>query len=131
MKIALVSSKNSELEVLEPVAKRLKSKISGVEVIVKNAPSNLDIPKTILSIKNFDLVVVALYYPAESVDVKVVMEKLVDLDIAGHPTMKFISPSEDADESDEAKKITKAILQKFFGKKAVRSGTGRGSFQKI
>ena len=132
MKIALVSSKSSELEVTARVAKILTESIKGVEVVSKSADTNLDIPKIISSLKGFSLVVVALYYAKETADVKVVMEKLVDLDLKGSATLKFISPSEEADEKAESKKIADAVLDKLFGKVSKKSSSsGFRSFTEI
>ncbi len=118
MKIALVSSKHSDINPLPLIAKNLVRKIAGVQVVQKMALSNLDIPAVLSSLKGCDLIVVALYYHDETLDVKVAMEKLVDLDLKGQQTMKFIELSENHAERGEAKRIYRAILEKLFGIKA-------------
>ncbi len=117
MKIGLLSSESSELSVMPRVVELLQKRIHGIEVLQKTAKNNLDLPAMVSSLKGCEHIVVAVYYPQETVDVKVLMEKLVELDLKGQRNIKFIMPSEDLDEKEEASRIVDSIVEKISGKK--------------
>ncbi len=117
MKIAIISSKDSEMDVSSLLSEKLLESIAGLEVKTIIAENKLEIISEAASLENFDLIVVVLYYEKETVDVKVVMEKLIDLDLSGKKTMKFIVNSEEAlSVENEVKRIAEAITDKFFVK---------------
>ncbi len=131
MKIALVSSVDSALDVLPPAAKILRSLIKGVQVLERNSRSTLDIVKDVSSLKGFDIVAAILYYPEENVEVKVMMEKLVELDLEGKETLKFFVKGDDFDAEKEAEKISGAIIEKIMGKKGLSQKSGKASYSSL
>ena len=75
--------------------------------------------------ENFDIIAVILFYGRETPDIMVLMEKLVELDLKGKKTMKFLKRlRDDSDEVVEAEKISSSILKKIFGEKYPKEGAG-------
>ena len=132
MRIGLVSSEKSLIDISGAVASALRSQIHGVQVSVKIAPTNLDVVSDVVSMKGFDLVVVLLYYEGSnaSPDVSVLMGKLVDLDSGGFKILKFVEQGDDFDADVESSRVVGAVLLKLFGsrKKAERH---KGSYSNL
>ncbi|HLC79404.1 MAG TPA: hypothetical protein VJG83_03155 [archaeon] len=115
MKIALFSSEKSNIHPLPLIAKELRSAIHNLEVKEHISKNNLDLVGDISQAKGFDAVVVVLFYEKSSLDVKILMEKLVHLDLEGKRTMKFLEKGDDFDLEEESKKISGSILLQLFG----------------
>ncbi|HZX33979.1 MAG TPA: hypothetical protein VFF09_01225 [archaeon] len=126
MRIALFSGrKNFSLSVAELVSESLRSRIFNLEVEVKSAENALDLVSEIVEAENFDIIAVILFYGRETPDIMVLMEKLVELDLKGKKTMKFLKRlRDDSDEVVEAEKISSSILKKIFGEKYPKEGAG-------
>ena len=117
MKIGLFSSKKSEIEIIPLISKLLSSQISGVKVIESISDNNMDLIREVSFAKNFDLKVVILFYSEDGSDVKVLIEKLVELELNKNHSMKFIEKGVEFEEKEEANKIVDEILLKLFGKR--------------
>lgn len=118
MKIALISSRKSFPAVLRGVAEKLRSEIINVEVEEFVLDSNLDIVSKVAELGEYDFVGLLVFYVKETADVKVLMEKIVDLELQGKKTTKFFKQiSIDFDENALAKKIYSSIFKKLFGAK--------------
>ena len=129
MRIGLFSSKKSELEVIPLISKILVSQISGVKVVENISDNNMDLVREVSFAKDFDLKVVVLFYSEESSDVKVLTEKLVELELDKNHSMKFVEKALELDEEEEANRIADEILLKLFGeKKKVSSDEGTESY---
>jgi len=131
MKIALVSSKKSVVQVIPRIAEILRQKIIGVEVTERLVDSNLDIVKEVSYLGGFDAVAVVLFYEEDSTEVKVLMEKLVDLELSGSRIMKFLEKGEDFTDEEEAQRISGEIMQKLFGKKDTKTEEDYGSYRSL
>ena len=117
MRIGLFSSKKSEIEIIPLISKLLISQISGVKVIENISDNNMDLIREVSFAKNFDLKVVILFYSEDGSDVKVLIEKLVELELNKNHSMKFIEKGVEFEEKEEANKIVDEILLKLFGKR--------------
>jgi len=117
MRIGLFSSKKSEIEIIPLISKLLSSQISGVKVIENISDNNMDLIREVSFAKNFDLKVVILFYSEDGSDVKVLIEKLVELELNKNHSMKFIEKGVDFEENEEANKIVDEILLKLFGER--------------
>ena len=117
MKIGLFSSKKSEIEIIPLISKLLSSQISGVKVIESISDNNMDLIREVSFAKNFDLKVVILFYSEDGSDVKVLIEKLVELELNKNHSLKFIEKGVEFEEKEEANKIVDEILLKLFGKR--------------
>ena len=117
MRIGLFSSKKSEIEITPLISKLLISQISGVKVIENISDNNMDLIREVSFAKNFDLKVVILFYSEDGSDVKVLIEKLVELELNKNHSMKFIEKGVEFEEKEEANKIVDEILLKLFGKR--------------
>ena len=117
MKIGLFSSKKSEIEIIPLISKLLSSQISGVKVIESISDNNMDLIREVSFAKNFDLKVVILFYSEDGSDVKVLIEKLVELELNKNHSMKFIEKGVEFEEKEEANKIVDEILLKLFGER--------------
>ena len=117
MRIGLFSSKKSEIEIIPLISKLLISQISGVKVIENISSNNMDLIREVSFAKNFDLKVVILFYSEDGSDVKVLIEKLVELELNKNHSMKFIEKGVEFEEKEEANKIVDEILLKLFGKR--------------
>src|SRR3989344_6712511 len=126
MRIALFSGrKNFSRSVAELVSESLRSRIFNLEVEVKSAENALDLVSEIVEAENFDIIAVILFYGRETPDIMVLMEKLVELDLKGKKTMKFLKRlRDDSDEVVEAEKTSSSILKKIFGEKYPKEGAG-------
>ncbi|HZX19639.1 MAG TPA: hypothetical protein VFF13_01340 [archaeon] len=131
MKIALVSSKKSLLQITPLIAASLKSQIKGVEVAEVITSNNLDLVKKVHDMKHFDLIVVILYFEESSHDINVVMEKLVDFDLGQKHTLKFLEQGDEFDETEESNRISEEIMLKLFRKKKTRFESDRESFTSL
>ncbi|MCR4335551.1 MAG: hypothetical protein NUV57_03380 [archaeon] len=128
MKIALASSKKSVVQILPLIKEILVSQIIGVQVKEALADNNLDLINEVSQLSGFDLIAVVLFYEEDSHDIKILMEKLVDIDLSGKKIMKFLEKGEDFSEEEEAERIAGEILGKLFGKKETPVDDGYGSF---
>tara|TARA_Y100000310_G_scaffold327376_1_gene393645 strand:+ start:13987 stop:14382 length:396 start_codon:yes stop_codon:yes gene_type:complete len=128
MKIALVSSKKSIVEIIPLINKILSSQIKDLQVKEVITDNNLDLVNEVSELTDFDLVAVILFYEHDSPDVKILMEKLVDLDLAGKRIMKFLEKGDGFSEEEESQRIAGEILEKLFGKKETPVDDGYGSF---
>jgi len=131
MKIAIVTSNASELPVSKRLSEELENQIKPVSISVEVFPSVLELISGLHSFMHFDLVIVLLYYGAESHDVRMLMEKIVEERSAGMKLVSFVEQNDDAIGSDdEALRITDLILKRLFGEGRKKSdGTGeKGSY---
>lgn len=131
MKIALVSSKTSLFGGVPDVAASLHSKVHGLNVEEKTVETNLDIVATVARLKGFDAIAVIVFYAEDTPDLRVLMDKLVDLDLKGIHTIKFFVKGEDFDEEEETSRITGTIMERLFGASVDSKPAGKRSFSEL
>ncbi len=121
MKLLLATSKDSALpQVLPGLKKALEDEIINVEVEELQAAQMLDIPKAIQGRDDFDLVFVFVVYRRQKVEVKVLLEKLVALEMEGGPRIvkAVLKLDEDWDTEELVAKWKKKLLKELFGSEA-------------
>ncbi len=119
MKIALVSSGDSALDIAKEMRYILEKEIVNVEVQEIKVPSVLDIPPALVE-QDADLYFVFYVYRRPRVEVKVLLEKLVSLEM--DRKMKIVKAVCRLDEDWEKEKLAarwaKKVLTQLFGKDA-------------
>ena len=132
MKVCLISSENSGINVVPAIADALRSRVHGIEVVLKVAATPLDIVNEVSLAGGCRAVAVILHYEKENAQVRVLMEKLVDLDLQGKHTMKFLEQDVDLDGAQEAARIADAIMVKLFGKTGPQqAGGNKASYKEL
>lgn len=120
MKIALVSSGDSALDIAKEMRYILEREIVNVEVQEIKVPSALDIPPALVEQDDADLYFVFYVYRRPRVEVKVLLEKLVSLEM--DRKMKIVKAVSKLDEDWEKEKLAarwaKKVLTQLFGKDA-------------
>ena len=101
MKVALLSSEESQPDFLEMLKAKMETKIADLEFSIIKARKNLDIPKKLSKIEGFDIVVVVILYSSESMELKTVLEKLIDIDIEGIEIIKMLEKTEPVEDMSE------------------------------
>ena|SRR3989344_660642 len=101
MKVALLSSEESQPDFLEMLKAKMETKIADLEFSIIKERKNLDIPKKLSKIEGFDIVVVVILYNAESMELKTVLEKLIDIDIEGIEIIKMLEKTEPVEDMSE------------------------------
>ena len=119
MRVALVSSNDSEINVIPEIKEYLASKITNLDVSDFVLDSVLDIPKKVSSLHDYDLIFISFFYGEDSNQVEVVLTKLIDFEISSDETfMKDIRKikSDDFELTDEklvleaGKRIVKQLI---------------------
>ena len=104
MRVALVSSNDSEINIISEIKEYLASKITNLDVSDFVLDSVLDIPKKVSSLHDYDLIFISFFYGEDSNQVEVVLTKLIDFEISSDETfMKDIRKikSDDFELTDE------------------------------
>ena len=128
MKIGLFSSKKSSVQITGLIAGQIKDLVAGLEIIEIVADNNLDLVREISS-PGFDWKVIIIHYEADSNDISVLMNKVVELDDG--KILKFFEKDDGFDETEEAERISNEIVLKLFGKKKPESLDGKGSYTEL
>ncbi len=119
MRVALVSSNDSEINIISEIKEYLASKITNLDVSDFVLDSVLDIPKKVSSLHDYDLIFISFFYGEDSNQVEVVLTKLIDFEISSDETfMKDIRKikSDDFELTDEklvleaGKRIVKQLI---------------------
>ncbi|MBS3063716.1 MAG: hypothetical protein J4203_07680 [Candidatus Diapherotrites archaeon] len=116
MRLALVSSEDSALDIHKEVRAALEKEIINVEVVEQKLPQVLDIPVWVGENPGYDLYFVFVVYRRPRVEHKVLLEKLVSLEMDGKARiLKAVSKLDDEWDRDElAQKWVKKILRQLF-----------------
>jgi hypothetical protein len=101
MKVALLSSDESKPDFLSELKGKLEKKIADVEVEIFRARKNFDIPKRLAALGNFDVVAVVVLYQKETIELKVLLEKLLDAELEGVEIIKIIEHLQEFDDLSE------------------------------
>ena len=119
MRIALVSSNDSEINVISEIKEYLTSKITNLDVSDFVVDSVLDIPKKVSSLHDYDLIFISYFYEEDSNQIEVVLTKLIDFEISSDETfmkdIRKIAP-DDFELTDEelvleaGKRIVKQLI---------------------
>ncbi|MFH1256853.1 MAG: hypothetical protein V1494_06205 [Candidatus Diapherotrites archaeon] len=119
MRIAIISSKDSSLDLTEAMQEFLETEIINAEAEVFVLPGALDIPGKAKRLGDeFELIVVCFFYSEgeESGTVSVLLEKLVDVEVAsGVQVIKAVDETSAENDSDERETETekKRLLKKW------------------
>lgn len=124
MQIALVTSKDSALDILPELKKSLEHEIINVEVELHYAKSATEIPATVSHLNGRELIFAFCMFSKNDFRASVILQKLIDLEIQLNiPIVKGIEISEetelqpgelDAEKPSLAAKWLAEILQTLF-----------------
>lgn len=119
MRIALISSNDSEINILPALATFLQEQIINVEVDTFTERMNLDIIKRINELDDYDLIFVFVIYSSEDAKIRLLLEKLVELEVSkGINIIKAVERLEEEETEEEPllEKWGELILEELFGK---------------
>ncbi len=120
MRLALLSSEDSAFDISKELRAFLEKEIVNVEVEEVRLPHMLDIPVWVKDNPGCDLYFVFVVYKRPKVEVKVLLEKLVSLEMEEKPRiLKAVSKlAEDWDKDELVAKWSKKLLRALFGAEA-------------
>lgn len=133
MEIALVTSAESEIDILPELGRLLQGEIANTKVQIFYSPTTLEIPVLVKGLTEFDFVFVFLLVEKEAKDIAIVKEKVLGLEMRfGMKVAIAVETFEDADEIEASKdalvkKWGKYILDRLFHAEKFRPGYGKGA----
>ncbi|MCR4368956.1 MAG: hypothetical protein NUV67_03555 [archaeon] len=131
MRIALLTSLQSEENILPLVASRLREKIVNVEVQMHVANSNLALVGDISKYSGRELVVVALFYSEETHDVRSVMDAIIFASGSGANVLSFVEKIVEFEAPREAERISESVFTRLFGSKPKKPQRETGSISEL
>ena len=116
MKVALISSRQAAINFLPELQEALEKKILDIEVEQFEVQLNTDIPRKTKGLLGFDMIFVSIPFKEETQKIRILIQKLVDLDLAAESKIingvEEIQLEEDLS-AEEAKEIKKSEAEKW------------------
>ncbi|MCX8158143.1 MAG: hypothetical protein N3D73_00575 [Candidatus Diapherotrites archaeon] len=104
MKVALITFNDTYFNFFSGLSNYLTKNFANVQISQIVLDSLLDLPKKLISLKDFDLIFVSYFYTQESIELKVALEKLIDFEITSQKKVLKLIKKIDPDDFDLSEK---------------------------